>query len=134
MWKYRQCHNNRRNYIRRVLPDTYTAKARKMVSNTIMFALLLAISNAAGLNSDCLHVLINSQCWLKKCPDETTLQCGSVALNISTLEFGKFASVHCELNHRELPSKYIKEKVLPNVYSVNFTSECDGLCSMLKNG
>ena len=107
-------------------------KSSKMASKT-MFALLLAIAYAAGLNSDCFHVLINSQCWMKKCSDENTLQCGSVALNMSTLEFGKFASVHCELISRELPSRFVKEKVLPNVYSVNFTSECDALCSMLKN-
>ena len=104
-----------------------------MASSTI-FTLLLVISFVAGLNSDCFHVLINSQCWLKKCPDEISLQCGSVALNISTIEFGKFASVHCELNNRELPARFITEKVLPNVYIVNFTTECDGLCSMLKNG
>ena len=104
------------------------------MASITMLALLLAISYAAGLNSDCFHVLINSQCWLKKCSDETSLQCGSVALNMSTQEFGKFASVHCQLNSRELPSRFVKGKALPNVYNVNFTSECDGLCSMLKNG
>ena len=96
-----------------------------------LFILLLVFANATAFNNVCKHVLINSQCWLKNCPDETSMQCGSFAVNMSTFEFQNFAAVRCHLTHREIPSNFIHKKILPNTYAINSTTDCDGLCTLL---
>jgi hypothetical protein len=92
--------------------------------------IMVLMAVVAGAYGDCSHVLINSQCWLKKCPDETSLQCGSIAVNVTKPV--KFAAVQCGLTHRELPSSYIEKKVRPGVYAVSLTTPCDGICQLLK--
>ena len=101
-----------------------------MASSIVILVIMAAY--AAAYDHGCSHVLINSQCWLKQCPDETSLQCGSWALNISMPEFHRFGALQCRLVHREIPEEFITQKILPGVWTVNVTTGCDGLCTMLR--
>ena len=97
------------------------------------FTLFLICACVVGFESRCSHMLINSQCWLKKCSDEVLIQCGSIDLNVSKSELNNFAAVSCYLVHREIPSSFIKQKIQPNVYAINRTTNCDGFCNLLSN-
>ena len=83
-------------------------------------------------SAGCSHVLINSECWLSNCFNQTQLQCGEFNLNVTMPDFRNFLSVNCFEVSRNIPLSFISKQFSPdNIYNINVTTDkCGQICQL----